>query len=150
MNESKHPPKKAPELTLLTVLFACLCVAVLASIFVSSLSEVGDLCYALIALIGVVTCARTKSFMAVDSLVNVYPQGLRKVVSKIKDIFMLLVFTVLFIVGILGTIQQLSEPSYTTVLGIPLIVLYALPIVVYPLSVFFYIKAMKKEAKEDK
>ncbi|MCD8329459.1 MAG: TRAP transporter small permease subunit [Lachnospiraceae bacterium] len=150
MNKSKQNPKKAPELTLLTVLFACLCVAVLASIFVSSFSEVGDLCYALIALIGVITCARSKSFMAVDSLVNVYPRGLRKAVNTIRDVFMLLVFTVLFVVGILGTIQQLSEPSYTTVLGIPLIGLYALPIVVYPFSVFFYIKAMKNEAKEDK
>ncbi|MCD8054668.1 MAG: TRAP transporter small permease subunit [Lachnospiraceae bacterium] len=150
MNETKQKRKKEPEMILYTILFAGLCVAVLVSIFVPAVLDIGVLCYALIAIIGVVTCSRTKSFMAVDSLVNVYPRGLRKAVKMIKDILMLLVFTVLFIVGILGTIRQLSEPAYSSTLGVPLFVLYALPIVVYPLAVFFYIKAMRNETKEDK
>lgn len=140
--------QKEPELKFLTVLFILLCGAVLLGIFVPWGDEVSGYFYALIALWGVITCARGKDFMAVDILVLLYPKGLRKAVKIIKEILMILVFTSLFIIGILGVISQVQAPTYSEILGIPNMILYVMPVVIYPIAIALYIRAIKRESEE--
>lgn len=143
----KQKKQKEPEMGALTVLFVLLCASVLLGIVFPGGTELAGYCYALIAIWGVVTCARSKAFMSVEVLVDLYPQGLRKGVEWIRGILMLLVFFVLFVIGILGVISQIQNPTASETLGIPNLILYVMPVVVYPIAILLYFKAMKKEEK---
>ena len=133
------------EMLLMTVCFVLLCAAVLLSVVLPWGMEAAGYCYAMIALLGVITCARKKVFMAVDSLLDLYPVGVRSAVKKVRDILMLAVFAVLFAVSILGTVRQLQEPTYSAALGIPNLILYLVSVVVYPAAALFYFRAMKQD-----
>lgn len=149
--KDKRSNHREPEVTAMTIIFILLCAAVLLSL-VDAWSwgmELAGYLYALIALIGLVTCARSKSFMAVDVLVQKYPAKVAKFMLVLKDVVMLVIFAALFVISILGVINQVKTPTYSELLHIPNIILYIIQAVVYPVAVFFYAKAMKteKEAK---
>lgn len=136
----KNSKPKEPELGVLAVIFVLLCIAVLISLFAPWGMEAAGYLYAVITLVGVITCARDKSFMAVDILLEHYPEGLKKAMYSVRDVVMVVVFAVLFVVGIMGVMSQLQNPTASEILGIPNLILYVFPLVIYPFAIWYYIR----------
>ena len=142
MNDSSKK-KNEPEVIVMTISFILLSIFVLASIFAHWGMEAAAYCYAVIALVGVITCARTKAFMAVDVLTELYPETLKKGIYKVRDIIMVIIFVLMFVISVLGFRNQMAAPTASETLGIPNIILYGIQMVVYPIAAIFFAKAMK-------
>lgn len=148
MNDSSKK-KTEPEVIVMTAAFILLSVFVLISIVAPWGMEAAAYCYAVIALVGVITCARSKAFMAVDVLTEMYPESLKKGVYRIRDIIMVLIFALMFVIAVLGFMNQMANPTASETLGIPNIILYGIQMVVYPVAAIFYAMAMKAKKGEE-